>query len=97
MFNSFHKAPAGVNFDSIPLDHIEKICRERQSVLQHIEGMPLLEGDQMEKNRVTWMRIQEATKLLEFKMTNSSIEHRQNDDLSHWLLKLAFWNGDTNT
>ena len=40
------------------------------------------------------MRINESTSLLEFKKTSTFDEQRRNDELSHWLLKLAFCRSD---
>ena len=86
----YEQPPSGVDWESIELELIEKVCRERQNVLQHVESMALLDGDHLEKNRVTWVRIKEATKLLELNKSDSTEIERRNDVLSHWLLKLGF-------
>ena len=38
----YDEPPVGIDFEAIELSLIEKICRERQRVLQHIEAMDLL-------------------------------------------------------
>ena len=86
----YEQPPIGLDWESIELETIEKVCRERQNVLQHVEAMPLLDGDHMEKNRITWLRIKEATNLLELHNGKSNEVERRNDILSHWLLKLGF-------
>ena len=86
----YERPPSGIDWESIELELIEKVCRERQNVLQHVEAMALLDGDHVEKTRVTWVRIKEATKLLELQKSDSTGIERRNDILSHWLLKLGF-------
>ena len=44
----------------------------------------------MSKSKVTWAKIKESTSLLNMQSTDTTLEQRQNDDLSHWLLKLGF-------
>merc|ERR1712227_164234 len=80
----------GLQYESVDLEHIITICRERQKALHLVESVALQQfDDEQQKVNALKNKLKEQLAILNLGRTPNE-QQRIDDNISHWMLKCAY-------